>query len=84
MIGVLNQPDYNLPDLKPLRDASTEQVRKALSQSITDSGCAQPDPLLLEGLIAAINRVVVLAYREQATAEKRFERAYTSPIYYSP
>lgn len=76
MIEIVKQVDYMRPELKDKREASTQRVRNLLSDTVRAAGYSEPDPLMLEGLMAAIERVVYMAYREHPDSTRRFERAW--------
>ena len=76
LVEIMNQVEYERPELKATRDASRQRVGALLSDAIGTAGYAEPDPLLLEGLMAAIDRVVCLCYREHADPAERLKRAW--------
>ena len=77
MVGVMNQVDNSLPDLAQSREANSQRVGQMLSRKITDQGYSSPDPLLIAGFLAAINRVIVLSYQEEKTPGERLDRAWS-------
>ena len=77
MVGLMTEFDRSLPELAPLVEASSQRVGQLLSRKISDQGYTSPDPLLISGFLAAINRVVVLSYEVEKTPQKRFNRAWS-------
>jgi AcrR family transcriptional regulator len=78
LVSVMNQREYTSPNFKHIRDASLETTRSHIARLMMDAGYSEPNPLILEGLLAAIDRVVVLVYQQERSAKRRFKVAHES------
>ena len=76
LVTVMNQREYTSPGFKRMRDVSLERVRTEISRLMMNAGYAEPNPLMLEGTLAAIDRVIVLVYQQEKKPARRFQVAF--------
>jgi hypothetical protein len=76
MVTVMNQREYTSPQYRRMRDASLENIRREIARLMVNAGHDEPNPLMLEGTLAAIDQVIVLVYRQERSSAKRFQVAF--------
>jgi AcrR family transcriptional regulator len=76
MVTVMNQREYTSPQYRRMRDASLENIRREIARLMVYAGHDEPNPLMLEGTLAAIDQVIVLVYRQERSSAKRFQVAF--------
>ena len=90
ILPVLFQEQHTLPQHKILREKLFKKLHKGIEKLIVEDGHAKPDPLLVQGIMSGIDRVVLMASLKRGSVESKKEKAievvrhlYKSILYYA-
>jgi AcrR family transcriptional regulator len=60
LMSIIFQEQYSLPELRKLREALLERFKVDIKKLLKEDGYRSPDNLLLEGCLAAVDRMVLV------------------------
>jgi len=76
LLRVLLQETFTVPEHQRLREHTLARFRRGISTLIMQAGYRKPDPLLLEAILAGIERIVLVTSKRKASSSEKFRIAY--------
>ena len=75
ILPVLFQEQHSLPRHKALREKLFKKLHKGIERLIVADGYPEPEPLLVQGVMSGVDRVVLMASLKRGSLDSKREKA---------
>lgn len=75
ILPVLFQEQHTLPKHKVLREKLFKKLHKGIEKLFVAAGYPEPEPLLVQGIMSGVDRVVLMASLKRGSVEAKKEKA---------